>query len=340
MKRKGVRVVLGFLAVALLVTCGRDFSNFGSPGKSDDCADLTSIQPVTGSNAAAVDVVIQGANFSLAAAPTVLLGPHALTAVTVLTPTLLTATVPSGIPAGTLDLIVIAQDQCTSTLPGAYTAIDPGQIAITSISPNQGSNDADTAVTIQGANFVKDVTQASVGATALTHVTWVSSTRITAVVPLGLDADAYDVTVSNTVGDATVSDVLPEGFTVTESGKLYVSTIEPDHGPADQAVAVTIRGRNFEDTPRAFLSYGSDVQADLTDVVLVNSRTLTATVPSGVYPDLYDLLVKNPDAEQFKKENAYTVDEASDDDTGDDTGDDAGDDTGGDDTGGDDSGGA
>ena len=327
MTRRLTRFALGTLAVALLVTCARDYSNFSSSESNDNCVELTSIQPVSGSNASAVDVVIQGANFSMTAVPTVLLGPHALTSVTVLTSTLLTATVPASIPAGTLDVIVIAEDQCATTLPDAYLVVDPGAITITSIDPAEGSNDVDTAVTINGENFLQDVTEAFVGTTAMTSVTWISATQITAVVPLGLEADTYDVTVSNTVNDSTVSDVLVQGFAVTESGKLYVEQIEPDHGATDETVDVTIRGRNFVETPTAFLGYGADVQAELTDVTFVNSRTLTAKVPAGIYPDVYDLSVTNPDEEKFAKDNAYTVTSASDDDTGDDTDDDTGDDT-------------
>jgi hypothetical protein len=350
MERRTTATIAIALAVLVLVTCGRDYSNFGAPGDTDTCVGLTSIQPQSGSNAEAVEVVIQGTNFSSLAPPTALLGPHALTAVTVLTPTLVTAQVPADIPAGTLDLIVITQDQCTSTLPMAYTAIDPGEIEVTSISPAEGYNDVATAVTITGANFVEDVTAALIGETPLDLVVWVSSTQLTAVVPLGLDPDAYDITVRNVIGETTTTDVLAEGFEVIESGKLYVSEITPAAGPENEDVAVTIRGRNFDQTPRVYLTAGGDVAGELREVAFVNARTLTATVAAGQFPDLYDLRVENPDSETYTMEDAYTVTEASgddtsDDDTGsDDTADDdtADDDTGSDDdtSGGDDTGGA
>lgn len=319
------------IAVLIFTVCTRDFSNVGNNGNDSptNCVTITAIDPEFADNSESVSIIIRGDNFNLDTTPTVLLGPNPLEEVLVLTQTLMTATVPANLTAGTMDLIVITHDLCTTTLPNAFTVIDPGEITIISIDPDEGSNAADVSVTIKGTNFIEDVTEVLIGESPqipLKNVTWASISKLTAEVPLGLDAGLYDVTVRNTINETTSSDVLVEGFEVIESGAIYISAITPDSGENDVAVSVSITGRNFEETPTATLG-----EYDLVEVEYIDSRNLSAKVPKSIPADIYDLTVTNPDEKSFTLEDAYTVIEAGDDDDSgdDDTGDD---DTGDDDT--------
>ena len=71
---------------------------------------------------------------------------------------------------------------------------------------------------------------ASLGGTALTDVTFVDSTSLTATVPWGMDAGAYDLTVANPDGGSAT---LPDAFTVTQglgqwNGRaLYGGSVQP-----------------------------------------------------------------------------------------------------------------
>ena len=82
---------------------------------------------------------------------------------------------------------------------------------VSAIDPVSGANDIDTSVTITGADFVATPT-VSLGSTALTNVTWVNSTTLTATVPWGMDPGAYTLTVVNPDGGSVT---LPSAFTVT-----------------------------------------------------------------------------------------------------------------------------
>jgi Sortilin, neurotensin receptor 3,/IPT/TIG domain len=80
------------------------------------------------------------------------------------------------------------------------------------VSPALWANDIDTAVTISGSGFVA-TPKVSLGSTALTGVTWVNGTTLTATVPWGLNPGLYPITVTNPDG-AKAS--LPAAFTVTQ----------------------------------------------------------------------------------------------------------------------------
>jgi photosystem II stability/assembly factor-like uncharacterized protein len=82
---------------------------------------------------------------------------------------------------------------------------------VSAVSPASWANDIDTSVTISGAGFAATPTVA-LGSTALTGVTWVSSTTLTATVPWGLNPNVYPLTVVNPGGGSVT---LPNAFTVT-----------------------------------------------------------------------------------------------------------------------------
>ena len=79
------------------------------------------------------------------------------------------------------------------------------------VSPNSWANDIDTSVTISGSGFVA-TPPVSLGSTALTSVTWVDSTTLTATVPWGRNPGGYPLTVVNPDGGSVT---LANAFTVT-----------------------------------------------------------------------------------------------------------------------------
>jgi len=107
--------------------------------------------------------------------------------------------------------------------PSLGTLADPVIPTVSTIGPATAPNDVDTAVTITGAGFAAVMNDtgtavvtppaASLGATALTDVTWVDSTTLTATVPWGIDAGVYPLKVVNPDGG---SGSLPGAFTVTQ----------------------------------------------------------------------------------------------------------------------------
>ena len=107
------------------------------------------------------------------------------------------------------------------------------------------------------------------GAAAATNVVVVSGTSITATTPAG-SAGAVTVTVTN---PGSQSGSLASGFTYVLVPT--VSSVSPNSGPPAGGTAVTITGTNF--ATGATVKFGSTAA---TNVVVVNSTTITATTPA------------------------------------------------------------
>jgi photosystem II stability/assembly factor-like uncharacterized protein len=85
-------------------------------------------------------------------------------------------------------------------------------LIVTDVEPNEGPNDLDIQITINGSGFVSGA-EAILGDTALTDVTWVDETQITATVPWGMTAGIYPLTVINPDGETFQ---LPDAYTVLQ----------------------------------------------------------------------------------------------------------------------------
>lgn len=83
---------------------------------------------------------------------------------------------------------------------------------ISSVSPNSGSNDEETSITISGSNFSSSNLSGAIGSTALKNVSYVNATTITAIVPSHLGAGTYNISI--TTGGKTAT--LENGFTIID----------------------------------------------------------------------------------------------------------------------------
>ncbi|QUW01564.1 IPT/TIG domain-containing protein [Chloracidobacterium sp. MS 40/45] len=175
---------------------------------------------------------------------------------TVVTSTQITATVPAGATTGP---ITVTNPAGTATSGTSFVVILPPTIA--SFSPTSGLIGA--SVTLTGTNFTgtTDVRFNGVSAT----FTVVTSTQITATVPVG--ATTGSITVTNPAGTAT-------------SGTSFVVILPPtiaSFSPTSGLIgaSVTLTGTNFTGTTSVRFN-------GVTAVFTVNSNTqITATVPAG-----------------------------------------------------------
>jgi uncharacterized protein YegL len=94
----------------------------------------------------------------------------------------------------------------------------------------------------------------------------------------------------------------------TPSTALDVSQMEPNEGTTNSSTDVNIIGENFSTSPapQAVLTNGTD------EIALLNIQApldthIEATVPQGMVPGSYDLLITNPDGAQDTLPNAFTV---------------------------------
>jgi photosystem II stability/assembly factor-like uncharacterized protein len=122
--------------------------------------------------------------------------------------------------AALLAVALLAPAGATGAGPVTAASVNP---AVSVMDPASAPNDIGTSVTITGADFaavmdgagtsVVTSPTASLGATALTNVTWVNATTVTATVPWGMNPGVYALTVVNPDGG---TGSLAGAFTVTQ----------------------------------------------------------------------------------------------------------------------------
>jgi len=168
---------------------------------------------------------------------------------------------------------------------------------VTSISPNSGTINGGTAVSITGTGFLAGAT-VSLGGTAATGVTVVNSTSITATTPAHA-AGTVNVVVTNS---DTQSGTLTQGFTYTtvSNPPPTLTGVSPASGTAAGGTSVTITGTGF--LAGATVSLGG---TPATGVTVVSSTTITATTPAHA-AGAVDVVVSNAEQHAGTLPNGYT----------------------------------
>ncbi|MGB0125091.1 MAG: IPT/TIG domain-containing protein [Silvibacterium sp.] len=177
----------------------------------------------------------------------------------------------------------------------------PPAVTVSSVSPAQGSTEGTTVVKISGANFTPSMS-VSFGEALGTITSYVNSGTVyarapdhaAAVVPVTVKVSSTDEFETGRI----FAYVAPQGAGGTSSPTI--SSVSPTKGSANQAVAVTVTGTNFQSGSRVRIS--GDYA---TNVVLVNSSKITATLPA-MAAGVYAVEVVNPDNSVATLNNAFT----------------------------------
>ena len=151
-----------------------------------------------------------------------------------------------------------------ATVLGAWGSC-PG--VVTSVIPGHGSNLGGTQITINGTNL-SGTTAVKIGGVNCTSLQVLSPTVVKAVTPAG------------TIGDAPISIVSSNATSLAPTPFTYVlqsiTSVSPNNGIYSGGTAITITG--------TFLSGATIVKVGgvpATNVVAVNSTTVTAVTPAG-----------------------------------------------------------
>src|SRR6202142_3523065 len=286
------------LLTLLLPGCGGGTIKPNTTNPSSNPAPtVTSIAPNSGTINGGTTVTIAGTGFLAGA--TVSLGGTAATGVTLVSSTSITAITPVH-AAGAVNVMVTNTDAQSVTLTSGYTysTSNPAP-TVTSISPNSGTINGGTAVTVRGTGFLTGATL-KLGGTAATSVTVVNSTTISATTPAHA-AGATSVVVTNT--DAK-SGTLNNGYTFTgpppPNPAPTVISITPNSGTTNGGTAVTIAGTGF--LTGATVKMGG---TSATVLAVVNSALITATAPAHT-AGAVDVVVTNTDTKSGTLTSGYT----------------------------------
>jgi len=264
----------GTFTYVCTVNCGLGHGNMFGTFTVNDVAlapTITGVSPTSGPATGGTFLTITGTDFQSGA--TVKFGNTNAVNVIFVDPTRLTVTTPAG-TAGPVAITVTNPDNQTATFNGfSYTPAAP---SISSVSPSTGSTAGGTTITINGSAFQSGAT-VKIGGVAATNVTFVSSTQLTAVTPMGPANEQAtvpkDVTVTN-----------PDGQLATRSGAFTytvpapaINAISPSSGLPAGGNVVTITGAGFTSALASSVTFGGTAG---TNVQIVDAVTLTVVAPA------------------------------------------------------------
>lgn len=214
----------------------------------------------------------------------------------------------AGVPAGNSNGILddISGASCLSTVSGGVVPTPPSGVAI---SPGSGPLGGGQAVTITGSGFAAGASVAFVelpsnnvfggspNTKALTGVTVVNATTITATTPSATNTGLVDVVVMNPDQQTAT---LRSGYTYsTAAPPPTVTAVSPNSGPTAGGTSVTITGTGFVATPS--VTFGGTAA---TGETFVSATTITAVAPARA-AGLVNVVVTNPDAQSGTLTSGY-----------------------------------
>jgi hypothetical protein len=269
---------------------------------------VSAVSPSSGTTAGGTNVTITGTGFIAGATAVVgqgsgpVTGAIALTNVTVVSPTQITATTGGGAKAGTFSLFVTTSGGTSAANAGDnFTYVAPAVVpTVSAVSPNSGPAGGGTNITITGTGFVAGATVVIgqgngpvTGAIAATNVKVVSSTQITATTGGGAKTGTFSLFVTTTGG--TSAGNAGDNFTYTAgAGIPTVTGVSPNTGPVAGGTSITITGTGFIAGATVVIGQGSGPVTGAiaaTNVKVVSSTQITATTGGGAKAGTWSLFV-------------------------------------------------
>jgi putative cell wall-binding protein len=213
----------------------------------DPVPSVSQVRPPGGPTAGGTSVTITGSGFtSIPGTPTVDFGTAPATDVTVVAPTELEATAPSGTPGPVS--VTVSDAYGTSPSGATFTYVTSPTIDAGGLSPSSGPTTGGTTVTIRGNGFTSAVgtTTVDFGATTSPIVDVVSSSEITAASPAG-SAGTVDVSVVD-VGGSSNGEMFTYEAPAPGAPVIQAGGVSPSSGPATGGTPITIKGENLSAT--------------------------------------------------------------------------------------------
>ena len=252
------------------------------------------VSPSTGSPAGGDSVTITGSNILSGAQVT--FGGVAAT-VNSITKNAIQVTTPPGNTGPAVDVVVTNPNAPPATVKGAFTYTSPpGPPSVGSVSPNSGSLNGGSSVTINGSGFAFGAVLTIGGKTATTITVMPGGNVITATVPSN-NLGAADVVVTNRDGQTST---LTGGYTYTTAPPPLANSISPNTGTVNGGTTFTINGSNF--------LYGASVTIGgrPATVQTVTGSYINAVTPAGQSTGSADVIVTNPDGQSQTVIGGYT----------------------------------
>ncbi len=191
-----------------------------------------------------------------------------------------------GVPAtvGSANVQVTNPDTQSDTETAIFTYNDVPQV--TSLSPDNGSEDGVTGVTINGQDFY-DTSTVDIGGAPCANVNVVNSTTITCDIPARTPG-AHNVTVTS---DGVASAALVGGWTA--EAVPAVTLVTPNSGNLSGGTVVEVQGTNFVGDETDMTVTFNGVAGTILGTPAPTATSLYVTVPGGASTGSVDVIVTN-----------------------------------------------
>lgn len=213
-------------------------------------------------------------------------------------------------------VVLIYVVSCTGKLKGPEPIIN-------SVVPRMGWNGVTNEITISGSGFgvmiagcvahqKVELPELYLMATSpiLLSVKFWSPEMITATIPVTDKEGNFPLILTNPNGATTE---FPSGYTLTSNpcevppNFVTVSSVSPKVIPNTKDNLLLVSGSGFMDTPHVWLAQGSICINGELNVKFINGENIEVTVPGGVPPGIYSIVVINPNGYTGRLDNALLV---------------------------------
>ena len=268
--------------------------------------EIHDVTPAKGSAYGGTFVTIKGKNFVPGARVT--FGGEPAPYVLVSDPSTIKVYTPPHTP-GEKEVAVTNPDTGLARWDGVFEYVVPDSFPkIETISPNRGTTNGGTYITVKGSDFRKDIKLLIDGNEAevkkveddegneVDGITIVSGTHITAVTPPGTPGKK-DVIVEN---EDTGTSLKKEGFEYIQTKtEISIDSIDPNKGTIHGGTPIIIKGDGFIQGAKVFIG-----GAETKETVVIDEQTIKARTGPNT-PGIKNITVQNPDGSSATLEDAF-----------------------------------
>ncbi len=250
---------------------------------------LLSASPAGGAATSQLRVTLSGSGFvnDQAGTPTITFGGIPATSVAIVGDQAVRCNAPVGTPGTSVD-VVLTNARGTATLVGGYRYY--ARPRVTAVTPNKGTFQGGTALTLSGGGFQVDTpgpNVVTIGGALASNVVVLNDGTLTCTSPPGIVNAVVDVVVSNANGSGT----LTGGFSYSVPAPSLVA-LTPPSGKASAPGIVQVTGTGFQaNAPGTNVVRFGGLAASA--VTVLDDSTLTCQAPPGTPGARVDVELSN-----------------------------------------------
>lgn len=212
--------------------------------------------------------------------------------------------VPRRVLAGFYHVKLQNGPECATVSSSPLVHVHPRVFALF-VDPEIVYNGIDTEVTVYSAGLIGPAAQMTIFKEGQPDYEFFNNSNISTgdnanrpriKLPVGMAAGKWSAKIISNIGCVGIAD---ESIVVTDENSIEVVGVDPKYIWSDSGGAIaiasvpapTVGAFNFQGFPRVYISAGDSGGVALLGMALISKELVTAIVPAGVPPGVYDLIV-------------------------------------------------